>query len=224
MELAGIPTEVIDVENRGRIEALNDEYDSLGRALHRRGCAIDTIKDKVKTLAVAIPTWGVGTGGTRFARFPIPGEPTNIFEKIEDCAIIQTLGRNTPTVSPHLPWDETPNPTELRDFAAGHGLGFDAVNSNTFQDRAGQARSYKYGSLTPRRCGGSRSGNRTQYFVHRDRKETRLEGDHGMDRGRREFPGAVRHGGRTRSLSRQRGRYLCRFALRLAAFHRAQAL
>jgi L-rhamnose isomerase/sugar isomerase len=148
MELAGIPPEVIEAENKRRIEALNDEYDSLGRALRRRGQAIDAIKDKIKKLAVAIPTWGVGTGGTRFARFPIPGEPTNIFEKIEDCAIIQTLGRNTPTVSPHFPWDETPDPTELRDFAAEHGLGFDAVNSNTFQDRAGQARSYKYGSLT----------------------------------------------------------------------------
>jgi len=148
MELAGIPPEVIDAENKRRVEALNDEYDSLGRALHRRGRAIDAIKDKVKKLAVAIPTWGVGTGGTRFARFPIPGEPSNIFEKIEDCAIIQTLGRNTPTVSPHFPWDETPDPVELRDFAVEHGLGFDAVNSNTFQDRAGQARSYKYGSLT----------------------------------------------------------------------------
>jgi L-rhamnose isomerase / sugar isomerase len=148
MELAGISPELIETENRGRLAALNDEYESLGRALHRRGRSIDTIKDKVKKLGVAIPTWGVGTGGTRFARFPIPGEPTNIFEKIEDCAVIQALGRNTPTVSPHFPWDETPDPTELRDFTNAHGLGFDAVNSNTFQDRAGQARSYKYGSLT----------------------------------------------------------------------------
>jgi L-rhamnose isomerase / sugar isomerase len=148
MDESGIPSEVIDTENRSRITALNDEYESLGRALDRRGCSIDAIKDKVKSLAVAIPTWGVGTGGTRFARFTLPGGPTNIFEKIDDCAVIQTLGRNTPTISPHFPWDDVSDVGELRDYAASRGLGFDAVNSNTFEDRPGQRRSYKYGSLT----------------------------------------------------------------------------
>ena len=45
---------------------------------------------------MAVPTWGVGTGGTRFARFPGPGEPRNIFEKLEDCAVIQQLTRRHP--------------------------------------------------------------------------------------------------------------------------------
>ena len=46
-------------------------------------------------------------------------------------------------------------PAELRPFADARGLGFDAMNSNTFQDQPGQALSYKFGSLTPhrsRRC------------------------------------------------------------------------
>jgi L-rhamnose isomerase/sugar isomerase len=148
MEDQAIPREVIETENASRLDALNDEYESLGRGLKRRGIAIDKVKDKVKSFAVAVPSWGVGTGGTRFARFPIPGEPTNIFEKLEDCAVIQALGRSTPTVSPHFPWDRVSDVKALREKADGLGLKFDAVNSNTFQDQPGQARSYKYGSLT----------------------------------------------------------------------------
>ena len=148
MNDATMPRELIDAENHRRLDALNDEYDSLGRMLGRRGIAIDAVKDKVKGFAVAVPSWGVGVGGTRFAKFPIPGEPTNIHEKLEDCAVIQALGRNTPTVSPHFPWDHVADPKGLREEAEALGLKFDAVNSNTFQDQPGQASSYKFGSLT----------------------------------------------------------------------------
>src|SRR5207302_929543 len=36
----------------------------------------------------------------------------------------------------------------LKERATARGLAFDAVNSNTFQDRPGQTLSYKFGSLT----------------------------------------------------------------------------
>ncbi|HEY1447962.1 MAG TPA: L-rhamnose catabolism isomerase [Caulobacteraceae bacterium] len=140
--------ELTEKANRPRLAALEDEYDSLGRALHRRGLAIDAIKDKVKAFSVAVPSWGVGVGGTRFAKFPIPGEPTSIHEKLEDCAVIQALGRATPTVSPHFPWDRVADYAALKELADGLGLSFDAVNSNTFQDQDNQTWSYKYGSLT----------------------------------------------------------------------------
>jgi L-rhamnose isomerase / sugar isomerase len=90
----------------------------------------------------------VGTGGTRFGRFPGPGEPRSIFEKLADCAMIQKLVRATPTVSPHFPWDKVKDYGVLRRAATELGLGFDAVNSNTFQDQQGQQLSYKFGSLT----------------------------------------------------------------------------
>src|SRR5690242_12124888 len=96
--------------NEQRLAALRDEYDALGRALHRRGIAIDAIKKRVAKLELALPTWGVGVGGTRFARFPIPGEPSCIEEKLEDCAVVQQLCRITPRVSPHFPWDQTSDP------------------------------------------------------------------------------------------------------------------
>jgi L-rhamnose isomerase/sugar isomerase len=90
----------------------------------------------------------VGTGGTRFARFPGKGEPRDVTEKLEDCAVIHQLTRATPTVSLHFPWDKPSDPKALRQQADELGLGFDAVNSNTFQDQAGQTQTYKFGSLT----------------------------------------------------------------------------
>ena len=148
MDEAVMPRELIERENAIRFDALEDEYESLGRSLDRRGVSIDTVKAALKGFAVAIPSWGVGVGGTRFAKFPIPGEPTNIFEKLEDCAVVQALGRNTPTVSTHFPWDRVDDPKELKEKAKALGVGFDAVNSNTFQDQPGQPLSYKFGSLT----------------------------------------------------------------------------
>ena len=58
------------------------DYDALARVLSRRRIDIEGITRAVARFAVAIPSWGVGTGGTRFARFPGPGEPRNIFEKL----------------------------------------------------------------------------------------------------------------------------------------------
>ncbi|MDB6042947.1 MAG: L-rhamnose isomerase [Gammaproteobacteria bacterium] len=109
---------------------------------------VEAITAAVASFGVAIPSWGVGTGGTRFARFPGPGEPRNVFEKLEDCAVVNALTGATPTVSLHLPWDQTQDLPALQEQAAAAKLGFDAVNSNTFQDRPGQAWSYKFGSLT----------------------------------------------------------------------------
>lgn len=124
------------------------DYEYLGEQLARRNIDIDAIKQKVAAFGVAIPSWGVGTGGTRFARFPGLGEPRNVFDKLQDCGVIQQLARATPTVSLHIPWDKTSDWNALREKAQGYGLGFDAMNSNTFSDQKDQAHSYKFGSLT----------------------------------------------------------------------------
>ena len=143
-----ISKDVIDAENAHRTEALKEDYKSLGERLARRGIDIDTVKAKVAAYGVAVPSWGVGTGGTRFARFPGKGEPRNIFDKIEDCSVIQQLTRATPTVSLHIPWDKVSDIMELKEKGNALGLGFDAMNSNTFSDAPDQALSYKYGSLS----------------------------------------------------------------------------
>jgi L-rhamnose isomerase / sugar isomerase len=142
-----ISADLIAEANASERAGLDEDYDALGRKLARSGLQIDSIKDRVAAFTVAVPSWGAGRGGTRFAKFPIAGEPTNIHEKLEDCAVINQLGRSTPRVSPHFPWDKVSDYAALREEAAELGLGFDAVNSNTFQDQPGQAHSYSTGSL-----------------------------------------------------------------------------
>ena len=142
-----LPDAQIAETNAALLPALQEDYEALRRTLARRGMEIDAVKDRVKAFTVATPTWGAGRGGTRFAKFPIPGEPTDIHEKLADCAVVQQLGRATPRVSPHFPWDRVSDYAALREEAATLGLGFDAVNSNTFQDQPGQVQSYRTGSL-----------------------------------------------------------------------------
>ena len=136
------------MENQSLKQLLQSDYDALGSNLARRGIDIDAVRNKVQSYGVAVPSWGVGTGGTRFARFPGPGEPRHVFDKMEDCAVIHQLSNATPRVSLHIPWDKVDDPVELKQRGDALGLGFDAMNSNTFQDHAGDAYSYKYGSLS----------------------------------------------------------------------------
>ena len=142
-----ISADLIGSLNAKAAEAQAEDYVALARQLARRGLDIEAQTQRAMAWTVAIPTWGVGTGGTRFARFPGPGEPRHIHDKLADCGVIQALTRGTRTVSPHIPWDKVSDYNALRQEAAQYGLGFDAMNSNTFQDQVGQAQSYKFGSL-----------------------------------------------------------------------------
>ena len=149
-----ISNEFISEANARVLADVEQEYAALSESLERRGTLrsighdIDSLTDAAMRFTVAVPSWGVGTGGTRFGRFPGPGEPTNVFEKLVDVATIHQLSGGAPDVSLHIPWDQTNDPNELKQFANNLGLGFDAMNSNTFQDQPGQALSYKYGSLS----------------------------------------------------------------------------
>jgi L-rhamnose isomerase/sugar isomerase len=138
----------IQDHNAGTARALRDDYDHLQRQLARRNVNIERLVERATAFRVAVPSWGVGTGGTRFARFPGEGEPRNIFEKLEDCEVVFKATRVTPGISLHIPWDKPDSAPELKAFASSRGLFFDSMNSNTFQDHPGQPRSYKYGSLT----------------------------------------------------------------------------
>ena len=151
---------LIGTHNDSRMSAHDADYHALSEHLQRRGLDIDEITKKAMKFAVAIPSWGVGTGGTRFARFPGIGEPRHVFDKLDDCGVIQQLTRATPTVSLHIPWDDE-DPQQLREQAEVLGLGFDAMNSNTFQDQPDQPNSYKYGSLSH-----TDSGTREQAIAH----------------------------------------------------------
>ncbi len=107
----------------------------------------DALIQKLIDFQVAIPSWALGTGGTRFARFPGSGEPRSLEEKIEDIGLLHALNRSSGAISLHIPWDIPSDAVAIKQMAATLDLKFDAVNSNTFQDQPGQAYSYKFGSL-----------------------------------------------------------------------------
>ncbi|HEY4324039.1 MAG TPA: sugar isomerase [Mucilaginibacter sp.] len=108
---------------------------------------INEILQKLTLFNIAIPSWALGTGGTRFGRFPGGGEPRSLEEKIEDVGLIHALNKSSNAISLHIPWDIPENPQLICSVASNYGLHFDAVNSNTFQDQPGQKLSYKFGSL-----------------------------------------------------------------------------
>jgi L-rhamnose isomerase/sugar isomerase len=107
----------------------------------------DHILQKLSDFQIGIPSWALGTGGTRFGRFSLGGEPGNIEEKLEDIGLLHQLNASSAAVSLHIPWDTTANVPAIKTLAAEYGLHFDAMNSNTFQDQRDQQHSYKFGSL-----------------------------------------------------------------------------
>jgi L-rhamnose isomerase / sugar isomerase len=107
----------------------------------------DDVIRKLVAFQIAIPSWALGTGGTRFGRFPGGGEPRSLEEKIEDIGLLHALNRSSGAISLHIPWDIPKDAKAIKALAAQHNIRFDAVNSNTFQDQKDQKHSYKFGSL-----------------------------------------------------------------------------
>lgn len=107
----------------------------------------EAIIQKLIDFQIAIPSWALGTGGTRFGRFAGGGEPRSLEEKIEDVGLLHSLNQSSGAISLHIPWDIPQDAKAIKALAAQHGLKFDAVNSNTFQDQPAQALTYKFGSL-----------------------------------------------------------------------------
>jgi L-rhamnose isomerase/sugar isomerase len=134
---------VIDAHN----EKLHAPHSGSFTALKENIPQAETIVQKLIDFQVAIPSWALGTGGTRFGRFSGVGEPASLEQKIEDVGLLHALNRSSGAISLHIPWDIPKDATQIKTLAAQHGLRFDAVNSNTFQDQPGQKRSYKFGSL-----------------------------------------------------------------------------
>lgn len=107
----------------------------------------DAIIEKLKAFQIAIPSWALGTGGTRFGRFSGGGEPRNLEEKIQDIGLLHLLNQSSGAISLHIPWDIPSDAKAIKNLAAQYGLKFDAMNSNTFQNQPDQKYSYKFGSL-----------------------------------------------------------------------------
>lgn len=133
----------IDQANEGIVAEHKRKFDFLASSVAN----VESVLQKLMDFQIAIPSWALGAGGTRFGRFSIGGEPRNLEEKIEDVGLLHALNKSSGAISLHIPWDIPENASSIKALAAQHGLRFDAVNSNTFQDQKGQEQSYKFGSL-----------------------------------------------------------------------------
>lgn len=129
-----------------------EHFDFLKLALDKKGIDADEIVAKLADFQVAIPSWALGSGGTRFGRFSVGGEPTNLEQKLDDIGLLHAITQTAGAVSLHIPWDIPGDAVAVKQQADSHGIVFDAVNSNTFQDQSEQAQTYKYGSLADRQA------------------------------------------------------------------------
>jgi L-rhamnose isomerase / sugar isomerase len=123
------------------------EFEFLAERLEKKGHDVAALIRQIQAMQIAIPSWALGTGGTRFGRFSGGGEPATLIQKIQDVGLLHALNRSSDAVSLHIPWDIPQDYGSIRQVAAEVDITFDAVNSNTFQDQHGQDLSYKFGSL-----------------------------------------------------------------------------
>ena len=135
-------------DDNARLRAAHaEQFDFLADQLARRGIDADAVVGELSDFQVAIPSWALGAGGTRFGRFGFGGEPATLSQKLQDVGALHALTRTAGNISLHIPWDIPDDPKATKQEAAALGIGFDAVNSNTFQDQPDQTESYKFGSL-----------------------------------------------------------------------------
>ena len=142
--------------NKEKIASFNEPYlaahkqnlNFLVENLSKKNLDLNTVINKLSDFQIAIPSWALGTGGTRFGRFPQGGEPNSLEEKINDVGLLHALNQSSGAISLHIPWDIPGNYKKIKSLAQELDINFDAVNSNTFQDEPGAAYSYKFGSLS----------------------------------------------------------------------------
>ena len=143
-----ISNEQIQQENERQKPGHIPAFDNLSNALEKHGVAVAPLIEKIRAFQVAIPSWALGAGGTRFGRFSFSGEPATLSQKLDDVGVLHALTQSAGAISLHIPWDVPEDYAAIKEHAQTLGLVFDAVNSNTFQDQRRAKVSYKYGSLS----------------------------------------------------------------------------
>ena len=142
-----IGKDIIEQNNKSEVENFNSDYAYLSDKLTKSGANVSDIVNKIADFQVAIPSWALGAGGTRFGRFSYGGEPSSLEQKLDDVGLIHALTHSAGAISLHIPWDIPSDVKAIKEKATSHGLIFDAMNSNTFQDQPNAKQSYKFGSL-----------------------------------------------------------------------------
>ncbi len=143
-----ITKDQIGEENKKTLTTHEYQYNHLANQLEQQGVDVAQLIQRLAEFQVAIPSWALGAGGTRFGRFTFPGEPASLEQKIADVGLLHALTNTAGAISLHIPWDIPEDYAAIRELAASQGLVFDAMNSNTFQDPKGAVETYRHGSLS----------------------------------------------------------------------------
>ena len=179
-------------ESRDAERGHERDYQAVTQRLsvsRRQGLVADDIVEAVQRFEVALPSWAFATG--RHALRPIPRRRRAAHAAREDrgCRRSSTGSPAPRRGSRSTSRGTSGRPAEVRaDATPIVGIGFDAMNSNTFQDQPGQPLSYKLGSFSNPERGGAQAGDRAPPARDRRRKGAGLEGAHGLARRRHELP------------------------------------
>ena len=120
-----------------------DDYEQLLARLEAGAVNVTHVLTALRSLMIETPSWGYADSGTRFATFPQPGRPRDVYERIDDAAEVHRLTGSAGAVALHFPWDAVDDAAELREYIEHRGLRAGAVNPNLFEDA-----DYRLGSLT----------------------------------------------------------------------------
>ena len=143
-----IDRQKIEEANKQLLDNHTHSYTYLADYLTKKDIEVEKVIAKLAEFQVAIPSWALGAGGTRFGRFGFQGEPASLEQKIDDVGALHALTQTAGAISLHIPWDVPTDYTAIIERAQSHNILFDAVNSNTFQDQKNAVESYRFGSLS----------------------------------------------------------------------------
>src|SRR5687768_3536599 len=90
-------------ESNGRLGAAHEEeLAAVSALLERRGINLERIIRQASRFSVAIPSWGLRQGGTRFGRFAPKSEPQSLEQKMFAAAMVNDFTGITPRISLHI--------------------------------------------------------------------------------------------------------------------------
>ncbi|HEU5167313.1 MAG TPA: sugar isomerase, partial [Chitinophagaceae bacterium] len=104
----------IEEHNQSLLAEHKRKFDFVASGLNN----VEPLLQKLIDFNVAIPSWALGTGGTRFGRFSGAGEPGNLEGKMEDVGLLHALNQSSGAISLHIPWDIPENYAAIKTLAA----------------------------------------------------------------------------------------------------------
>jgi len=126
------------------------EFELLAAKFGRK--RIDQAVKRVAALAIEVPSWGFGRGGTRFGRYPTGKEAGTAAQRIAAAGKFHKRTGKGGTVALHFPWDGTTaaDIAALKRYLKKAGVRPGTINLNLFspRDKGPLDARLRFGSLT----------------------------------------------------------------------------